>query len=79
MWVLDNLEANNDNYAEISLFDVKELYDAAYAVKDQPESGLGVFQALLSKAERLDQAYRAQLALAAQKPFTYNAAYRRAA
>lgn len=69
MWVLDNLQANNDNDAEITYFDVKELYEAAYAAKDKTEGDLGMFQALLSKAERLDQAYRAQLAVA--QPFSY--------
>jgi len=69
MRILENLQAHNDNIAEISFFDVKELYEAAYAAKEKTEGDLGMFQALLSEAERLDQAYRAQLAMA--QPFNY--------
>ena len=47
MWALIKRIARNDNQREISLFDVKELYDAAYD----------------EKAEQMDLAYRAQLGL----------------
>lgn len=56
------LYPKNDNQSEVSLFDVKELYDAAYAEKAQARVSLKRFRALLCKAERLDAVYRAQLA-----------------
>lgn len=59
--MFSQLKAENDNNQEISLFDVKELYDAAYEADAD--------QALMEQAIRLDQAYRAQLAVA--KPFIY--------
>ncbi len=49
------------NQNEISLFDVKELYDAAYDEKARARASLKTFKALLDKAEMLDAAYRAQL------------------
>lgn len=47
--------------AEISVFDVKELYDLAY---DQKANGASAekFQALMADALQLDMAYRRQLA-----------------
>ena len=56
-------KVNNDNSQEISLFDVKELYDAAYAEKAKARVSLKRFKALINKAEQLDLAYRAQLGL----------------
>ncbi len=45
----------------ISLFDVKELYDAAYDEKAKARACLKTFKTLLEQAEALDLAYRAQL------------------
>jgi len=53
--------ARNDNQAEISLFDVKELYDAAYAEKAKARVNLKKFRVLIEKAEKLDALYRTQL------------------
>ncbi len=50
------------NQNEISLFDVKALYDAAYDEKAKARACLKTFKALLEQAEALDLAYRAQLA-----------------
>jgi hypothetical protein len=58
------LHPRNDNRGEISLFDVKELYDAAYAEKAKARVNLKRFRALLDKATRLDSAYRKQIAQA---------------
>lgn len=49
----------NDNYDEISFFDVKELYDAAYAEADNKDTH--IFKIALMRAEKLANAYRAQL------------------
>ncbi len=49
------------NQNVISLFDVKELYDAAYDEKAKARACLKTFKELLEKAEMLDAAYRAQL------------------
>ena len=54
----------NDNYQEISFFDVKELYDAAYDEKAKARVNLKKFKALIQKAEKLDAIYRAQLEMA---------------
>lgn len=65
MWgLLMSRIAKNDNMAEISLFDVKELYDAAYEEKAKARVNLKRFKALMIKATQLDEAYRAQLGLA---------------
>ena len=58
------LHPKNDNKGEISLFDVKELYDAAYAEKEKARVNLKRFRALLEKAAKLDAAYREQIAQA---------------
>jgi len=50
------------NQNGISLFDVKELYDAAYEEKGKARACLLTFRTLLDKAEALDAAYRAQIA-----------------
>ena len=44
---------------EISVFDVKELYDMAY---DFEKSDEGKFKTLLAEAVKLDMVYRRQLA-----------------
>ncbi len=54
--------AKNDNSQEISLFDVKELYDAAYDEKAKARVNLTKFKLLIKQAEKLDAAYRFQLA-----------------
>ena len=64
--------AKNDNSAEISFVDVKELYDAAYAEKAKARVNLKKFRKLIEKAEMMDQAYRAQLIKA--HPFQYRRA-----
>ena len=46
---------------EISMFDVKDLYDRAYAAKDQGVRGKVMFKKLLAEAVKLDLAYRRQL------------------
>ncbi|MCB1468035.1 MAG: hypothetical protein KDK08_13045 [Rhizobiaceae bacterium] len=51
-------EANQNG---ISLFEVKSLYDAAYAEKAQARARLKDFRARLKAAECLDAAYRRQL------------------
>jgi len=53
--------ARNDNQAEISVFDVKELYDAAYAEKAKARVNLKKFRVLIEKAEKMDALYRGQL------------------
>jgi hypothetical protein len=63
MWGIWKKPAQNDNGAEISFFDVKELYEAAYAEKARARVNLKRFKALMEKATRLDEAYRAQLGL----------------
>ncbi|NQZ13851.1 MAG: hypothetical protein HRT94_03360 [Alphaproteobacteria bacterium] len=47
---------------EISVFDVKELYDRAYAAQEYGAKSEENFQALIAKAVQLDMAYRQQLA-----------------
>ena len=64
MWKLLRKWAGNDNSGGISIFDVKELYDAAYAEKTKARVNLKKFKALVEKAEKLDKAYRVQLGLA---------------
>ena len=61
--------AKNDNQCEISLFDVKELYDAAYAEKAKARVNLKKFKNLIEKAEKLDALYREQLLNT--QPFQY--------
>lgn len=64
MWaLLMNKSENNDNDQEISIFDVKELYDAAYAEKAKAKVNLKKFKVLMEKAEKMDFAYRAQLVM----------------
>jgi hypothetical protein len=56
--LVSGFEANQNR---ISLFDVKSLYDAAYAEKAMARACLKSFRARLKAAERLDAAYRRQL------------------
>lgn len=72
MWKLLERQGNNDNKQEISFFDVKELYEVAYAEKAKARTNLKAFQVLLDQAETLDQAYRIQLAVS--QPFQYGKA-----
>jgi hypothetical protein len=46
----------------IDFVEVKELYDAAFEAKAQVRVNLRQFRTLLAKAEKLDAAYRGQLA-----------------
>jgi hypothetical protein len=46
---------------ELSVFDVKELYDHAYAEKDKGPQFYNGFRQLLAKAVKLDMEYRRQL------------------
>lgn len=55
------LRAKNDNHAEISFFDVKEVYEAAYAEKEKARVNIKRFKQLMAKATLMDMAYRAQL------------------
>ncbi len=55
----DNIMANKEN---ISIFDVKELYDAAYEAQEYGAEGETMFQTLIAKAIKMDMAYRQQLA-----------------
>ncbi|MEC9245485.1 MAG: hypothetical protein VYB05_11990 [Pseudomonadota bacterium] len=59
-------EANENG---ISLFDVKALYDAAYEEKAKARACLSTFRCLLAQAEKLDAAYRAQLAALNARPY----------
>lgn len=60
VWTLVTPAQVNEN--DISFFDVKALYDAAYDEKDKARTGIRRFQTLLAQAETLEAAYRAQLA-----------------
>lgn len=59
----------NDNHQQITYFDVKELYDAAYAEGAKERLDLTRFRELLVQAESMDHAYRVQLGLV--HPFEY--------
>jgi hypothetical protein len=50
------------NKKEISIFDVKELYDAAYEAQEYGAKGEESFQRLIAKAVQMDMEYRQQLA-----------------
>lgn len=50
---------------DVSIFDVKELYDLAYEEKAKGEAGKDAFKKILAEAVKLDLAYRRQLAKAA--------------
>jgi len=53
---------DNDKQQDISLFDVKELYDRAYALKEcAHETSAHEFKDALSLAVKLDMEYRRQL------------------
>ncbi len=49
------------NENEISYFDVKVLYDAAFEEKDRARASVATFKRLMAQAEALEAAYRAQL------------------
>ena len=53
--------AESRGNGEISLFDVKELYDLAYMEKEKARVNLAKFRSLMAKAILLDKAYRNQL------------------
>ena len=55
------IRPNNANQGEISLFDVKELYDAAYAEKAKAGANIKKLRALLKQAPQLDLSYRSQM------------------
>lgn len=76
MWgtFMRKLAGNNDNGQEISLFDVKALYDAAYAEKAKARVNLRRFKVLLEAAEKMDVLYREQLSAQAAQPFEYRKA-----
>lgn len=67
VWAWMNGPQANQN--EISFFDVKELYDAAFAEKAKAEACMKTYESLMARAEALDIAYRAQLAAA--RPAAY--------
>ena len=67
--VVKIINPKNDNKQDISLFDVKELYDRAYAEKDKARGCLKAFTRLLEEAVALEQAYREQEALAGINEF----------
>lgn len=46
---------------EISIFDVKQLYDAAYDELNRVRDGISQFDLLIARAEKLDAQYRSQL------------------
>ena len=50
-----------EQQAQPSLLDVKELYDLAYAEKDKGAAGEEAFKTILAEAVKLDLAYRRQL------------------
>ncbi len=49
--------------SEITFFEVKELYNAAYEQKAQARNALRQFKRIEAQARRMDAAYRAQLGL----------------
>jgi hypothetical protein len=68
MFKLDNMEqpmakkaTTQLQQAELSLLDVKELYDLAYSEKDKGAEGEAAFKKILAEAVKLDLAYRRQL------------------
>lgn len=56
---------------QISLFDVKELYDRAYALKDKAyDTSAYDFKDALTQAVKLDMAYRQQIAQQSEDRFS---------
>ncbi len=55
------LRPKNDNQSEISLLDIKELYDRAYGEKAKAKRLIKTYKSLLGQAEKLDKAYRVQI------------------
>lgn len=60
-WALKTL-VGQANENDISFFDIKTLYDAAYEEKEAARESLRRYTALKAQAETLEAAYRAQLA-----------------
>ena len=60
-WALKAL-VGQANENDISFFDIKTLYDAAYEEKEAARESLRRYAALKAQAEALETAYRAQLA-----------------
>jgi hypothetical protein len=56
-----NIAPENDNNGEISFFDVKDLYEKAYAFKVNNSADASEFSLLMARARQMDEAYRAQL------------------
>lgn len=50
------------NENDISVLEVKALYDAAYAERERAQGSMRRYRGLLARAQALDSAYRAQLA-----------------
>lgn len=63
MFIVPDNQENQTSEAtqEISMFDVKDLYDRAYVAKNQGIRGKAIFKKLLAEAVKLDLAYRRQL------------------
>ena len=57
-----NMAPKNDNHGEISFFDVKDLYEKAYAFQVNNSADISEFSLLMARARKMDEAYRAQLA-----------------
>lgn len=72
--VMAMLTPGQANQNEISFFDVKALYDAAYEEKGKARANIRTFRALMAQAEALDAAYRAQLAASRPGPAYLNKA-----
>ena len=53
--------AETEKEVILSLFDVKEIYDLAYAEKEKGAAGEEAFKKLLAEAVKMDLAYRRQL------------------
>lgn len=64
----------NDNQSEISFFDVKDLYERAYAYKAENATDVARFHLLMAKAQKMDNAYRNQLELKQSVRFSQKAA-----
>ncbi len=55
------IRPKNDNKNEISLLDIKELYDRAYDEKAKAKRIIKTYKTLLAQAEKLDKAYRVKI------------------
>ncbi len=52
-----------DKAQDITFFEVKELYNLAYEQKAQARNALRQYRQIAIKAQKMDEAYRAQLGL----------------